>query len=127
MKNMIQGIAAMRPRTARRAQAHQPVDGAVVLRQREQVGDADQREEEFGGEAGHDGLGLHAGDQRADQEGPDEGDDAHVDGQGGAEDEHRYQGVDRDHVGGHCLSPAGGATRHAARASVWCSCQYRLR
>ncbi|MCY1214704.1 hypothetical protein D9M72_265300 [compost metagenome] len=40
---------------------HQPVDGAVVLRHGEQVCDADQRQEQVGGEAGQDSLGRHGG------------------------------------------------------------------
>jgi hypothetical protein len=91
------------PRNGGNASAHgahrqpdEPVDGAVVLRQRKQVGDAHQREKQVGGKAAHDRLRVHAGHQRADQEGADEGDHAHVDGQHRGQHEHADQCVDRN-------------------------------
>ena len=84
----------------------QPVDGAVVLRQREQVGDADQGQEQAAREAGDDVLGRHAGHQRADQERAHEGEHAHVDGQDRGDDEHRAQRENGKHLRRHrFLSP----------------------
>ena len=99
-------------------QLDQPVDRAVVLRQREQVGDADQREEQVGREAAHDGLGVHAGHQRADEEGADEGDHAHVDRQHGGQHEHADQRVDRNPVGTHRSVSGGVLARRAGAARL---------
>jgi hypothetical protein len=41
------------------------------LRDGEQVGDADEREEEIAREAGDDGFGRHTGEQCADEKGSD--------------------------------------------------------
>ncbi|MNN07466.1 hypothetical protein D3C81_1202920 [compost metagenome] len=68
---------------------HQPVDGAIVLRHGEQVGDADQGQEQVGGKAGKDRLGRHGRDQGADQEGADKGERAHVDRQHRGDDKHQ--------------------------------------
>ena len=102
MPNMIHGMAAMRPRTARTARrTSQPVDGAVVLRLGKKERDAHQRQEQFGAKTGHDRLSLHPGDQGADKESAGESDGAHVDGQDESDDEHRYQGIDGNHMSGH--------------------------
>ena len=82
-------------------EADQPVDGAVVLRQREEPGNADERQEQASGEAVDDLGGLLAGKERADEEGADEGKHAHVDGPERRDDEHGDQGVDRDQLRCH--------------------------
>src|SRR4051812_36674961 len=56
--NMIQGMAAIRPRTARTAiRTSQSIVRTIVLGDREQVGDPDQGEEEPAWEARDDVLG----------------------------------------------------------------------
>ena len=82
-------------------EADQPVDGAVVLRQREQPGDADEGQEQAAGKAVDDLGGLLAGEERADEEGADEGEHAHVDGPDRRHHEHGDERVDRDQLGCH--------------------------
>ena len=90
-------------------QAHrspdQQVDGAVVLRDGEQVRDADQREHELGREparhfvAAEDLLGGQADRQRADDERGDERQRAHVDREDGRDREDHDQRDDGDDLG----------------------------
>jgi hypothetical protein len=87
-------------------QLHQPVDGAVVLRHREQVGDPDQGEEQVAGEPGDDVVGGLVGDQGADQEGPRERQDPDVDRQQGGDHEDQPEDQDRDEFRRHRHPPS---------------------
>ena len=119
-KNITHGIAAVRPRTRSDGLADEPVDRAVVLCDREQVGDADQRDEQVTRKAGKDARGGHVDVQTSDNEGHDERQRAHVDRQRRANDEQYDQPDDacyfRRH--GHDLrastpSPCNSATNPA--------------
>jgi hypothetical protein len=79
--------------------ADQQVDGAVVLRDGEQVGDPDQRQHQLRGEAAEDLVGGEADRQRADHEGGDEGERAHVDRQERGDREDDDQRDDGDDLG----------------------------
>ena len=70
----------------------QPVDGAVVLGDAEQIGDTDQRQEQVTGKTGEDGRRCHVHYHRTDDKGRRERQRAHVDGQhaGDAENDHQY-------------------------------------
>ena len=85
--------------------AHQPVDRAVVLRQGEQPGDAHQGQEQPAGKARKDVLGRLRGQQRADQKGPDKGQNAHVYRPDGRHDEHQDQGIDGNQMWCHAVLP----------------------
>ena len=85
--------------------AHQPVDRAVVLRQGEQPGDADQGQEQPARKAGDDILGGLRGQQRADQKGADKGQDAHVDRPDGRDHEHQHQRIDGNQMWCHAAFP----------------------
>ena len=71
----------------------QPVDGAVVLRDAEQIGDPDQRQEQVTGKPGKDRRRGHFQYHRTDDKGRRKGQRTHVDGQhaGDAEDDHQHQ------------------------------------
>ena len=64
------------------------VDGPVVLRDGEQVGDADQRQEQLAGKAADDVVGAHSHGEGADEEGGHEAERAHVHRQHRRGDEH---------------------------------------
>ena len=66
-----------------------PVDRAVVSGQREQVGDADQDDEEAGREAVEDLAGIDGEDQCPDDEGSHQGERTHVHRPHGGYDEHQ--------------------------------------
>jgi hypothetical protein len=73
---------------------NQPVDRAVVLRDREQVGDADQRDEQVTRKARQDVGGRHVDVQAADDEGHDERQCTHVDRQRRPDHEQDHQADD---------------------------------
>ena len=81
------------------------IDGAVVLRDREEVGDTDEREHEIAAHAPDDLLVGQAEREHADEPGCDEAERAHVDGQHRAHDEERQQREDRDPFRGHLCLP----------------------
>ncbi len=115
-KKKIHGTAASRPRTSRMRPLHQQVDGAVVLRQREQVGQTDEQQEQIAGEAAGD-LAV-AGDAEddlvdrqpdrdgADEEGGSKGQHPEVDRQRRGDHEHENQDDDRENLGAHRGSPS---------------------
>jgi hypothetical protein len=78
---------------------HQPVGGAVGPRDREQIRDADEDDEQVPGEAGEDAVRVEVGDELAHREGGGEGERAHVDGARGGDDEHHDEDEDRDEFG----------------------------
>ena len=69
---------------------HEPVDGAVVVRDREQVGDADQDDEQVAREAGEDVV-LGDPDGAADDERGGDAEQAHVDRAQRADGEDRHE------------------------------------
>ena len=81
-KNITQGMAAVWPRTRADGLTHEPVDRAVVLCDREQVSDADQRNEQVTWKARQDVGGRHVDEQASDDEGHDQRKRAHVDRHG---------------------------------------------
>ena len=89
--------------TAHRADGlpDEPVDRAVVLRDRKEISDADQRDEQVAWKAGQDGGGRHVDEQAADDEGHDECQRTHVDRQYGAEDEQDDQPDDASNFRRH--------------------------
>lgn len=66
---------------------HDPVDGPVVLRQGEQIGDADEDDEQRRGEAVEHVAALDLEDVEADDEGRDERQGSHVDAAQGGDEE----------------------------------------
>ena len=77
---------------------HEPVHGAVVVGDREQVGDADEDDEQVAGEAGEDRVLVDA-DGGADHERGDDAEQAHVDRAQRADGEDRHQYEDRNDFG----------------------------
>ena len=107
---------------------HQQVDGAVLLRDGEQIGNADQGQEQIAGKAGQDLLATHVDPQPADDEGQREGDRTHVDRHRGGDDEHDHQTDDRCDLWTHAPSQTRDSrtarmeTRHPGvrRRTAWC-------
>lgn len=65
------------------------IDGAVVLGDGEEVGHADQGQEEISWKGREDVVGLHSEDDCSEKECADEGQGSHVDGKDCRDDEHR--------------------------------------
>jgi hypothetical protein len=81
--------------------AHDQVHGAVVLGDREQVGDADQGEDQVAADAADDLLLVETEGVHADQPSGDEGECTHVDRQRGADREDRDESDDGYPFRGH--------------------------
>lgn len=80
---------------------HDPVDGPVVLRQREEVGDPDEDHEQAGGES-FENLGIgDAVDRQADEERGDEREGAHVDAPHRGDEEDECEDEERDDLMRH--------------------------
>ena len=84
---------------------HQPVDGAVVLRDGEEEGDAGQDDEQVPREPAGDLVDLLVGGtlqhEHPDDEGRADAQRAHVDGQQGGDEEDRAEDQDGDELDGH--------------------------
>jgi hypothetical protein len=74
-------------------------DGAVVLGEAEQVGQADEREEEIDGKSCEELLGRLVQDEAADAGGRDEAEQPHIDVPPGSDDEHQSED---DHADQFC-------------------------
>jgi hypothetical protein len=82
------------PADAAYGQPDEPVHRPVLLGDGEEVGDADQRQEQITGKAREDVVRGQVRDVDADQERRREGDRPHVHRQQGGHDEHRHQHED---------------------------------
>jgi hypothetical protein len=83
---------------------HHPVHGAVVVRDREQVGDTDQDDEQVAGKAREDVV-LGDAHRTPDDERGGDAEQTHVDRPQGADDEDRYEDEYRCDFLRHGLSP----------------------
>jgi hypothetical protein len=119
---MIQGIAPIRPRTARTANSTSQSTVPLFCAHREQVGDPDQGEEQVAGEPGDDVVGGLVGDQGADQEGSRERQHPDVDRQQGGDHKDQPEDQDRDELRRHRHPPScscGAVTRwHLPMAAI---------
>ncbi len=96
----------------------QPIDSTVDLGDGEQVGNADQCQEEVAREASKYFRRLHSHDERADQKGAREGERAHIDRLHGGDHEHADQQRDRQNLDVHSFLPRetpSGARSHFHR------------
>ena len=85
---------------------HEQIDRAVALGDREEIGDADQRDEEIAGKAREDLCRGHIDKQRAHDESGGESERAHIDRHCRGDDEHHHQAENSCDMHRHARPPA---------------------